>query len=375
MAEWREHFMQSFGPGILAGIDLRDWLRLLRENRWAVEPRFWSRANAITINALVTSAYRRREDEILLSKLAKVQVQQPVFVLGHWRTGTTHLHQLLSVDQQFASPNVFQTAFPHTFLTTEARRSKQLGAFLAATRPMDNVKLSFQAPSEDEFAICTTTFQSPYMSWVFPRRADDYDRYLTLSGLTEPEIARWKEALLLFLKKLTIKYDRPLLLKSPPHTCRIGVLLDMFPDARFVHIHRHPAAVFQSTVLTNQALLKLTALQSASPADWSRRAIVRYRTMYDKFFEEKILIPTGQLHELSFEDLERDPVGQVASIYAGLKLEGFAQMEGSLRQYVESLRDYEKNQFADLSPELLSELGREWRRCFDEWGYETKDEG
>ena len=48
------------------------------------------------------------------------RVEAPVFILGHYRSGTTYLHELLSNDPGFASPNRFQAFNPSTFLCHRA---------------------------------------------------------------------------------------------------------------------------------------------------------------------------------------------------------------------------------------------------------------
>src|SRR5262249_32216080 len=152
----------------------------------------------------------------------------------------THLHYLLALDDRFAYPNTYQVTYPNTFLCTEALSARLGAALMPATRPMDNVRMSFQSPNEDEFALCGMTLCSPYIGLVFPRRQGRYAPFLPSRGVAEGVVTGWKAALVLFLKKLTWKYGRPLVLKSPPHPCRIRLLLDLFPDARFVHIRRNP---------------------------------------------------------------------------------------------------------------------------------------
>ena len=120
-------------------------------------------------------------------------------------------------------------------------------------------------PNEDEFATCAASLMSPYMLWSFPRCQARYERYLTFRDVPDAEVARWKNTLLRFVKKLTLKQDRPLLLKSPPHTCRIKLLLELFPDARFLHIHRDPYTVFQSTKHMNEGFSHAGAGQFQSP--------------------------------------------------------------------------------------------------------------
>jgi omega-hydroxy-beta-dihydromenaquinone-9 sulfotransferase len=165
------------------------------------------------------------------------------------------------------------------------------------------------------------------MGWVFPRRQEHYDKYLTFRGASPAEVACWREAFLRFLKKLTWKYRRPVVLKSPPHTCRIRLLLEMFPHARFVHIQRNPYAVFPSSRWTFQVNYELHRVQSTRPDQLDEWVLRQYRTMYEVFFEERKLIPQGKLVEVRFEQLEEDPLGQLRHVYAVLGLPDFSLAE------------------------------------------------
>jgi hypothetical protein len=145
----------------------------------------------------------------------------------------------------------------------------------------------------------------------------------------------------------------------------------MFPDARFLHIYRNPYAVFQSTQLQTRVSVRTMGLQPIEEQHITNLVIERFAVMYEAFFEERSLIPDGRFHELSFEELEKDPVGQVRRSYDKLGLSGFDAMRPSLERYVESHADYRKNTYPDLSPSLRHEVGRAWRRNFEEWGYAT----
>ncbi len=352
----------------LCGMTLGEYVRLLRKHHFAVAPVYWPRAAFMAGMGLLNSAVGRYEERVHGPDVARVQIKPPLFILGHWRSGTTHLHNLLAIDEQFAYPNIFQVLNPHTFLSTE-RYSRVL--FVSpSTRMMDNVELNATVPFEDEFATCGT-LRSPFLTWVFPRARDEYRKYLTFRGVPEREIAEWTAALTLFYRKLTWKYERPLVLKSPPHTGRIKLLLATFPDARFVHIYRNPYAVFQSTQRQTRVSLRTMGLQSLDERHVTDLVIERFMTMYEAFFEERSLIPSGRFHELSFEELEKDPVGQVRRIYAELGLPGFDAMRPSLESYVDSHADYRKNTYPALSPSLRYEVARAWRRNFEEWGYAT----
>lgn len=368
---WFESLVLNVSPGLFSGVRCGDWLRLLCQNRFAITPLRWPKAAAISAASAGNSICWWYERLRYIPQVRDIAIEPPVFVLGHWRSGTTHLHNLLAIDERFAYPNLYQVLFPHTFLSSEPSLRHVFGPLVPRTRVFDNVRLGIDVPTEEEFALCNSTFLSPYMSTIFPKREAHYDRYLTFRGVPEQEVQRWREAFLLFLKKLTWKYRRPIILKSPPHTCRIRLLLDLFPGARFVHIHREPYTVFQSTKHMFLGWDHSYHLQRRDFAGLDERVIRQYKEMHEVFFEEKGLIPAGRFHEVAFEDLEKDPLGEMRRLYAAIDLPAFSEVEPALIKYQESLSDYKKNKHYELEPALKQRIAVEWRRCFDEWGYPT----
>lgn len=366
---WRDRLLRHFGPGVLGGLTLGDWIRLLRDNRFALSSRYLVRVLAITHQSTWNSVMGWYEDRRYAFRYEDAAVPPPLFVLGHWRSGTTHLHNLLTADGRFAFPNNYEAFFPHTFLTTQALGTRLAELFLPPRRPMDNVEWDMRSPQEDEFALAAATGLSPCLGWAFPRRRDHYDRYLTFRGVPADEVARWRAAFARFLRKLTWKYGRPLVLKSPPHTCRIRLLLEMFPRARFVHIRRDPYAVFRSSRLMFRTVFDMHRVQRPGPDDLDDWILRQYREMYDAFLEERGLIPAGQFHEVGFEELEKDPVGQVRRVYDALGLPAFAEVEPAVRRYTGSIAGYKKNEFSDLPADLRVRIASSWRRCFEEWDY------
>ena len=367
--DWRARLLTLVGPGLLGGITFSQWRKLLREERFAVDLARLPRALSITIQSLKNSVFQRREHERFGALVEGVSIEPPLFILGHWRNGTTHLHQLLAQDRRFAFPNGYQTAFPHTFLTTEGTDSRMMSFFLPKRRPMDNMEWTLESPQEDEFALCVSCLKSPCLSWVFPRRRKHFGRYLTFRDVSPDEIAEWRAAFELFLKKLTWKYRRPLVLKSPPHTCRIRLLLEMFPKAKFVHIHRDPYAVFQSMRKTWMTMFDWQVLQRPIPGELDDWILDQHREMYEAFFEERALIPHGRYHEMAFEDLEKNPLGEMERLYGALDLPDFGTAEADMQRYITSVRSYRKNQFAELQPEIKARISSACRASIDEWGY------
>ena len=360
----------SVGHNYLAGITFGDWCRLLRENRWDIDAPYWHRAAFVTFLSLANSWHRRRENRQFAESVRDTPLAgPPLFIVGHWRSGTTHLHNLLAQDERFAFPNTYQVVNPHTFLTTEALNTRLFSWLVPAKRPMDNMALSFQAPQEDEFAPALASLRSPYLGITFPRRLAFYEQFLTFREATEEDRAAWLDAFEWFLRKLTVKYAKPLVLKSPPHTARVALLAERFPGARFVHIHRDPVTVFQSFRHYHDTAAWHTYLQRPDLDALDETLVRRYVAMFEAFFEDVPKLPAGHFHEVAFSGLERDPLGTVAGIYRALDLPEFPSVEPRLAAYLEALSGYEKNRFPPLEENVKARLRVAWGPIYERWGY------
>src|SRR5262249_47989592 len=150
----------------------------------------------------------------------------------------------------------------------------------------------------------------------------------------------------------SFKYGKPLVLKSPGHTSRIRLLLDLFPKAKFVHIYRNPYDVFRSTQHMIRTAAPWWALQRPDYSDLEERTFRQYREVFEVFFEERRLIPKGHFHEIRFEKLEADPVGQLRAMYEALSLPDFGHVEPALRRYLAALTGYRKNTLPELPTDL-----------------------
>lgn len=367
---WRELFLEYLGPAGFTGMTLSEWLRVLAENRFCVNPRYWPRAANITLNSTANSVVRHWENIRHGGRIRATHVPPPLFILGVWRSGTTHLHNLFARDDRFAFPTTFETFYPHTFLTTRRINGPLMAAAMPPTRPQDNVMMGIEEPQEDEFALCGMTGLSFTLSWAFPR-STHYARYLTLRDATPEERRRWQQALFAFVQKLTYKHGKPLVLKSPAHMGRIRLLLELFPDAKFLHIHRHPFAVFKSTVHTARTVTKVWALQRYEPPDLEDVIFRQHRDVCDAYFEERNLIDPARFHELSYDELTRDPIAALRTAYEKLDLPAFSNAEPRIQAYLSTLADYQRNSFPDLPPDVRERVAHEWRACFDAWGYSS----
>jgi hypothetical protein len=356
-------------PRIWQGCDFFAWLRLLVCNRFAVHWRFWYIAAIATVISFFHTLLRYLQEALYGRRIARTPIcQAPLFIIGHWRTGTTFLHELLILDERHSYPNSYECFEPNHFLLTEWLFTRRLRFLMPAHRPMDNMAAGWDRPQEDEFALCMMGQPSPYLTIAFPNRGPQYAEYFDLEGLSPRALASWKRSFMTFLRRLTFKDPRRLVLKSPPHTARIKVLLELFPDARFVHIVRDPFGVFPSTVNLWKSLYRAHGLQQPTFAGLDEHVLTTFNRLYRKLEEGRALVPSSHFFELRYEDLVRDPVNQMRALYEHLDLGGFEDYVPRLTKYLAGISDYETNRY-EISPELRAEIAHRWGDVIRRYGY------
>jgi len=367
------HSYPVWSPRFWHGMRVGDWFRLLGRHRFRIHPARWPMAFAITILSIFNSCMALLQSMIYGRQIAEQQPARPVFIIGHWRSGTTYLHELMSPDDRFATPNTYQCFVPHHFLVTEWILARMFWFILPSKRPMDNMSAGFKNPQEDEFALVTMGVGTPYLQMAFPNDEPRYLGYLDMEGVPEAELDRWKAALTTFMRTLTLLHgpEKRLVLKSPPHTGRIGVLRDMFPDATFIHIARHPYSVVPSTVRLWDSLEGIQGLQLAKGTHRREYVFQCYERMYRGFEAHRAEIADDRMYNVRYEDLVDDPVGQMEAIYQRLALGDFDVVRPKLEEMVAARKDYKVNKHS-LEDDLREEIDRRWGGYMETYGYEAE---
>ena len=302
-------------------------------------------------------------------RIARTQLQgDPIFVIGHWRSGTTLLHELLVLDERHTYSNTFDCFCPNHFLLTAPVFRPLLGGLLPKQRPMDNMAAGWDCPQEDEFALCNMGLPSPYQTIAFPNHPPQNQEFFELADVSPRQRARWQSGLMWFLKCLTVRTPRRIVLKSPPHTFRIKVLLEMFPKARFIHIVRNPLVIFPSTINLWKRLYRNDGLQVPTYEGLDEHVFATFTRMYEVFERDRGLIPAGQFCEVRYEDLVAQPIQQMQRVYEELNLGGFEKVRPQMEAYFAKKADYKTNRY-QLPPELAAEIGRRWASFFQRYGY------
>jgi hypothetical protein len=350
----------------------RNWLRLLWSSG-GVDRMFLRRAAFISSVSFLTIPFRiwERVRYRELNNGTSLDAS-PIFIVGHWRSGTTLLHQLLCRDPAFGYVSTFQTIAPEWFLTCGRTVESWLARAIPSTRMMDNMRLNLDDPQEEEFAMAEMSPFSFYHQWSFPRNAREYfDKYAMFHNVPDSVVCNWKKAYLRILHKATFNSGgKQLVIKNPINTARIETLLEMFPNAKFVHIYRNPYTVFLSTRHFFRCVLGSTQLQAANQDEIEANILYFYEQMMRRFLDEKRLIPQGNLVELRFEEFEAQPLDGLRQVYDGLRLPGFDAAEDRFRDHLASLAGYRKNRY-DLSDDVIRKVEEHWGFAIDRWGYKV----
>ena len=246
-------------------------------------------------------------------------IRTPLFVIGMPRTGTTILQALLSRDPAHRSPLCWECLMPHPApepgnYAGEPRVERIQSEFaqLFSLVPDFRKKHYMEADSPQECvgitALNFTSFQylaqcyiPAYHDWF----ANEADQAANL---------RWHKSFLQFLESGGVRSER-WLLKSPIHLCRLRALFEVYPDARVIMTHRHPASIVPSvaSLLTSVRSLYTDHEDSARTA---RESLQIWSSYFNRFVEDRGLLgKDDQIIDVQFEDFIQDQLGVVRSIY------------------------------------------------------------
>ena len=367
--EEKFHAYPWWAPRFWHGMPMSVWLALVAEHKAKVSLSRWGLVATITAAAafnsfaeLLSEARFRRQLQQQQSPLA------PVFILGHWRSGTTLMHEMLMRDNTFCCPTTYQCFAPGHFLLTESLVTKALSWMMPSKRPIDDVVAGWHRPQEDEFALVNMGAPSSYRRMAFPVTSSRQPVAIDLKTLSASDLAHWQQSLRRFLKLLCVRDPRRPVLKSPPHTARIGVLAEMFPEAKFLHIVRDPFIVFPSTMRLWRGLHQLQGLQIDPGDTLEQYVFAAFEEMYEAFERDRATLPADRLYEIRYEDLVADPVERMQDAYAHLGLGDFQRVRGIYEKEAASMKRYRTNTYQP-DPRIVAEISRRWGPFLDRYGY------
>jgi hypothetical protein len=361
--------LQPLAQQAVPGMKFSTLGRVLLRNRLRVNWRYFPRLAYLLVLSGLNSYLARLEEAVDGEEIAAAQlVAPPIFILGYWRSGTTHLHNLLNCDPGLTCPTSYQAMFPHHFVYTQPWGAGIFNAFTPGKRPMDNVAIHGGTPHEEEMALAALCGVSPYMQALFPATGDGAYAAVDPAKLPPGALADWQTNFRLFLKKISFSKDKRIVLKSPPHLGRLPILLNMFPGAKFIHIVRNPYAVYLSSQKLWRFGLACSHLQKADPEKLDELILSWYTELYTLFERDRHLIPPGSFTELRFEDLDTSPRECLERLYTDLDLPNFESCWENAAEYLGKLGRYKKNRHRLVEADRAT-VSRRWAGNFARYGY------
>jgi hypothetical protein len=354
------------------GISLHNWITILYKAKFNISIGFIPKAFFLTGMIFLNTPFHLYEYLRYAKRINKVKLKSPLFVLGHPRSGTTYLNNVLSKDSSYSYSTTYDVLVPHILLTFGKVLKSMLRNSLPKTRPQDNVKMTIDTPKEEEFAMANMSQTSYIHSFFFPKSALKIFNESVL--FSEGNLRNhWKKKYDYFLKKMVFKYkNNRLLLKSPANTARLKEIIELYPEAKFIHIYRNPYDVYLSTERLYERILPITSFQKANNHNMEKYIIEAYSKMYQKYFLERKNIPSNQLFEVSYESFVKEPVATIQKAYKHLGLNGFKEAEEIFSREINNVVSYKKNKYNSIPESIKEKINADWKFAFEEFGYELE---
>ncbi|MCA9688486.1 MAG: sulfotransferase, partial [Myxococcales bacterium] len=272
-----------------------------------------SRASTRLLLALIRRArigeLRRRHPEI-----AEIPVERPLIIAAPPRTGTTLLHNLLALEPSnhaFALWELMHPVNPTRAGASWAAHVQGVTAELIAETYERSPDLRaihpLRAEAPDECSWLLSATATSLVNAVCAH-APGYAAWL-LSTDMRPAYRFHREAVQALL------WRRPgaqLVLKDPWHLWHLDALLDTYPDATVVLLHRDMRAVVPSLCSLTRALI---AIEAAPPPDEviGRRCLELLEQGITRMLRTRALLP-GAFVDVDYRALVADPIGAARAI-------------------------------------------------------------
>lgn len=343
------------GAYLLAGIQVKSFIRLVRSRPFSYRPKYLLRFLFVFQNALWASFFAWKEKLKYGKEISKHPIpDNPLIIIGHWRSGSTLLHKLMNFDDQLSSPTLFQTSQPNGFCSAARYFKPVMSAVIGKKRPFDRMSTGVDEPQEDEFALVRMSGFSPMLGLVFP---EDSGFFLKKDTAYLPEksneLEKWKNCLTGFTRKISWHSGKRVLLKNPFHSFRIKLLREIFPQAKFIHIYRNPLNVVPSSIRMWSVVGSQNTLNKYWKNPETEGVCEQLNRTLDAVEQDLAALPEDDWVEIRFEDLEKNPETIMEYIYSRLNLNFTETFREKLKAYLKSIENYQKNTY------LLTEKDRE----------------
>lgn len=357
----------------LPGYTLPNLLFLLAQNRFKVHAQYIPRLTYSLSLSTVMLPFYIKERLQFDKRIEQTPITHPpLFIIGHWRSGTTYMHNVLSQDKKFGYLTTFQAYLPGVFLGSEKLFKPLVSESIPKKRPMDDVPMHADYPQEDQYAIGAFCPYSYYHGWCFPKNMEFYNSSVCMDHASKEIIEEWKRHYLYILKKITFYQEgKQLVLKNQDNTGKIRILLEMFPDAKFIFLYRNPYDLYYSMMKFMRITIPRFCIQKPPQIEVVEESMMNlYTIMTQKYLKDRKLIPNRNLIQVRYEDFITKPFQEIKKIYEMLQLKGFQDAEAAFDSYIRTQWNMKKDQYG-IDEDSKKKIEKKWGFAIKEFGYEA----
>lgn len=352
----------------LVGSTWPTYIRVLKGNR--VLPKYYIKVGFSGLLLSICSAFHWIDRLTFRKKLKKfVFKEPPLFIIGHWRSGTTYLHNILSKDPSAGYLTTYHSVFPNN-LKSKWLFKTFMRIFMPKKRPGDSVEMSVNLPQEDEYGLSNLSHQSYYHFFYFPSSFRSlYSDYVRFESLSVDEIVDWKlKYKHLVIKALINSNGSRAIIKNPVNTGRMLKLLELFPEANFVYIVRNPVIVYLSTKKFFEQWFPLLNLEHFPLEDISDMVLEVYVKLIKDYLSDKESVDSNRITEVRFEVLLENPVQEIKRIYDNYNFKDFQALKPVFQEYLDSIKSYRKDSYT-MEQQKLDKVVSSLGFAMKHWNY------
>jgi hypothetical protein len=327
-------------------------------------------------------------DELLYSDYRNVPLGKPIYIVAAPRSGTTFLHRMMSLDEQFTTLKLYETFFPtvtgHKLASRVATANGKLGGLLSSVRARldDNYFGAWEglhdtglSQNEEDEALWALAYATPAIWLVLPF-PDQFDHLRFIDRLPSDKRRQLVEYYRVCVQRhLYTHPGKTLLGKNVLLPGRFEIVTSALPEARFVHVLRHPYEALPSTLSLFTIPWRWHS-PNVRPDGPEAQALVKLTIDYYRFLHQKTLESerdgSRRFVCIQYRDLLSDPAARVFEIYERFGLEMTPSVRQRLLESAAQQKTFKSDHQYSLSQFGLSKeyVYAELKELFDHYGFE-----
>lgn len=296
-------------------------------------------------------------DEIVFPGYREIKINQPVFIIGNPRSGTTFLQRLLARDRvNFLSMRTWEIFGAPSIVLRKAFRlaariarsvgvpiSQRIRKMETLWKESDHIhRLKLRSPEEDEYLFIHNF--STMKIWSFAAMVDEADPYIYFDDMIpDPEKERMMDFYETCIQRHYFCHNekrRHYLSKNPNFSPSIHTLLEKFPHAKFIYLIRNPLKAIPSHISLKEREWQMlgSPLERYACRDFILKSSEHW---YENPLQKLRQLPEDQQVVVRFDDLVSNTKRTVEEIYQRLGLELTAEFLDLLELETELARKHQ----------------------------------